>query len=350
MKKGFLIIFLVFTFITKVKSQIYHYVLQEAVLEIPGEEKKIQGFHGMNIEVILDLNKMTLSIPKIKNNSYNIRNLSVLGEESGDIIYQGISSQDGGNDWKYSHFIHTEDNWNIFKIESLRDVGTSISYLCIFSDTLLKTPITKASGTGFFISTDGTIATNSHLAQGANKIEVTVSNETGIYTYKAEVIFNNSENDVAILKINDNNFKTLKTLPYGIETNAEVGEKVFTIGYPLNSLMGENYKVTDGIISSKTGFADNEKYYQISVPIQPGNSGGPLFNKDGNIVGITTATLNGKALNIQLQNVNYAVKGIFLINKNNLGRLLPKKTLVNKQLYEQIKVLKNYVCLIKVIY
>jgi V8-like Glu-specific endopeptidase len=105
-------------------------------------------------------------------------------------------------------------------------------------------------------------------------------------------------------------------------------------------------KVTDGIISSTTGIGDDEKYYQISVPIQAGNSGGPLFNKDGNIVGITTASLNSKALTIQ--NVNYALKSFYLLN--NKVNLLPKFTLANKQLYEQVKILKNYVCLIRVEY
>lgn len=349
MKKVFLLLFYII-FIREVKAQIYHYVLQEVQLNIPGQEQKIVGFHGKNVKVILDLDRMTLSIPEIKNKTYNIRNLTLLGEDTATIMYKGISSQNGGNDWEYIHFIDKEDNWNIFQIESLEEKGVSMSYLCILSDTLIKTPITKSSGSGFFISTDGLIATNSHVIQDATKIEVVISNESGTFTYRVEVIFNSPQNDVAVLKINDNKFKKLNSLPYGISTNVEVGEKVFTIGYPLNSIMGENYKVTDGIISSSTGLADDERYYQISVPIQPGNSGGPLFNKDGNIIGITTATFNSKALNIQTQNVNYAIKGVYLLNKNNIVPLLPKSTLANKQLFEQVKVLKNYVCLIKVEY
>lgn len=334
----------------KVTAQLYHYELQEIQINIPGQEQKVVGFHGKNVKVILDLDRMILSIPEIKNKTYNIRNLTLLGEDTATIMYKGISSQNGGNDWEYIHFIHKEDNWNIFQIESLKEKGVSMSILCILSDTLVNTPVTKASGSGFFISTDGLIATNSHVIQGARKIEVNISNESGRFGYIAEVIFDSPQNDVAVLKINDSKFKKLNSLPYGISTNVEVGEKVFTIGYPLNSIMGENYKVTDGIISSKTGPADDEKYYQISVPIQPGNSGGPLFNKDGNIIGITTATLNSKALNIQTQNVNYAIKGVYLLNKNNVVPLLPKSTLANKQLFEQVKVLKNYVCLIKVEY
>ena len=95
-------------------------------------------------------------------------------------------------------------------------------------------------------------------------------------------------------------------------------EKVFTIGYPLNDVMGSNYKVTDGIISSKSGIEDDVRYYQISVPLQPGNSGGPLFNKDGNIIGITSARLNSQAVGTQVENVNYAIKSSYLLNLYNM--------------------------------
>ena len=95
---------------------------------------------------------------------------------------------------------------------------------------------------------------------------------------------------------------------------SEVGEDVFTIGYPMNSVMGNNYKVTNGIISSLSGMSDDIRYMQISVPLQPGNSGGPLFNKNGNIMGITSAKLNGKAIGTSIENVSYAIKAIYLIN------------------------------------
>jgi S1-C subfamily serine protease len=114
--------------------------------------------------------------------------------------------------------------------------------------------------------------------------------------------------------------------------------------------MGENCKVTDGIISSISGIEDDKRYFQISVPIQPGNSGGPLFNKDGNIIGITSATLNSKTLNINTQNVNYAVKAFYLLNIDKEIYLPPTSALCNKKLEEQVQILKNYVCLIKVYY
>jgi len=210
----------------------------------------------------------------------------------------------------------------------------------------------KASGSGFFITTNGIIATNSHVVEGANKIEVTVSNEIRTITYNAKTILNDTKNDVALLQITDTTFKGLSSIPYLIKEKADVGEKVFTIGYPLNDVMGSNYKVTDGIISSLTGIGDDIRYFQISVPLQPGNSGGPLFDKDGEIIGIASARLNSAAVGTSVENVNYAIKVTYLLN---LYGMLPNATplqsttkLNGKLLEEQIKVVKNYVCLIKI--
>ena len=94
------------------------------------------------------------------------------------------------------------------------------------------------------------------------------------------------------------------------------------------------------------------RYYQISVPLQPGNSGGPLFNSSGDVIGITSARLNSKAVGIEVENVNYAIKISYLLN---LYDMLPNSKKLNllpshssKELQDQVKILKNYVCLIKV--
>ena len=210
----------------------------------------------------------------------------------------------------------------------------------------------KASGTGFFLTTDGTLATNAHVIEGASKIEATVQTDAGTITYKVKVILVDKQNDIALLQIDDDKYKALSSVPYGIAETSDVGAKVFTIGYPLNDVMGTNYKVTDGIISSKTGIADDVRYYQISVPIQPGNSGGPLFNKDGNVIGLTTARLNSQSVGTAVENVNYAIKSSYLLTLYgmlpNSSKLPPSSQLNNKELQDQVKVLKNYVCLIRI--
>ena len=219
-------------------------------------------------------------------------------------------------------------------------------------DVTFKKDNSKSSGSGFFITTGGVIATNAHVIEGASSIQVTVANEIGTFTYEAKVLLVDSKNDVALLQVNDEKFKGLTSIPFGISENSDVGSKVFTIGYPLNDVMGSNYKVTDGIISSKSGIGDDVRYYQISVPLQPGNSGGPLFNKEGNVIGITSARLNGQAVGTQVENVNYAIKSSYLLNLYNMlpnsTKLSTISTVGSKELQDQVKILKNYVCLIKV--
>jgi S1-C subfamily serine protease len=220
------------------------------------------------------------------------------------------------------------------------------------SNITYKKETSKSSGSGFFLSSSGIIATNAHVISGASKIEVVVSNEIGTFTYKTKILLSDNKNDVALLQIDDSTFKGLSSIPYGLSEKGEVGEKVFTIGYPLNDVMGTNYKLTDGIISSKSGIEDDIRYYQISVPIQPGNSGGPLFNKDGTVIGITSSKLNSKAVGTDVQNVNYAIKASYLLNLYNMlpnpAKIETTSQVANKQLQDQVKVLKNYVCLIKV--
>jgi S1-C subfamily serine protease len=210
----------------------------------------------------------------------------------------------------------------------------------------------KSSGSGFFLTKEGIIGTNAHVIEGAESIKISISNEIGNFEYEGKVLLKDKQNDVALIKIDDDKFKGLSELPYCLVETADIGEDVFTIGYPLNSIMGTNYKVTNGIVSAKSGISDDVRYYQISVPLQPGNSGGALFNNDGNVIGITTSKLNDKAVGTDVENVNYAIKISYLKNLYNMMPDSKELKVVsvneNKELQEQVKVLKNYVCLIKV--
>lgn len=210
----------------------------------------------------------------------------------------------------------------------------------------------KTTGSGFFISPDGHVATNAHVISGGKSISISVSNEIGTLKYSAKVVLSDVKNDIAILKIDDTKFKPLTNIPYSLGEKADAGENVFTIGYPLNDIMGNNYKVTNGIISSKTGIGDDVRFYQISVPLQPGNSGGPLFNYQGNIIGITTSRLNSKSVGTRIENVNYAIKSSYLLTLYNMlpnsTNIILSPSLVGKDLKDQIKILKNYVCLIEI--
>ena len=109
-----------------------------------------------------------------------------------------------------------------------------------------------------------------------------------------------------------------------------MGDKVFTIGYPHTRIMGFKPKYTEGVISSLTEIRDNPTVFQTTVPIQPGNSGGPLFNDKGEVVGLTTSSLSLLAIESMgavPQNVNYAVKSSFV--KNTISTV-PEALLSNR--------------------
>jgi S1-C subfamily serine protease len=209
----------------------------------------------------------------------------------------------------------------------------------------------KGNGSGFFINEKGYIATNYHVIEDAKDIQIEYFQKGIKQIYKAKVIVSDKQNDLAILKIDDVNLRTLPRIPYVFNTSIkDVGTEVFALGYPIANVMGEEVKFTDGKISSKTGLQGDVRVYQISAPIQPGNSGGPLFDTKGNLVGITSSALNKEYFNSE--NVNYAIKSTYL---KNLIDVLPETISIpddieiySKTLTEKIKILSDYVPIIKI--
>jgi S1-C subfamily serine protease len=127
---------------------------------------------------------------------------------------------------------------------------------------------------------------------------------------KAKLLERDAKNDLALLGV-DRSAKLPPALHLAAgETGA--GSDVFTIGYPHINVIGRSPKVTKGIVSSTLGIRDEQRFYQISVPVQSGNSGGPLFDMSGRVVGVVTAKLNAMAVLRRSgdlpQNVNYAIK------------------------------------------
>lgn len=209
----------------------------------------------------------------------------------------------------------------------------------------------KGNGSGFFIHEKGYIATNYHVVKDATEIRVEYFTKGIKQSFNAKIIVTDKQNDLAVIQIQDTNFKGLATIPYAFHASTrDVGTDVFALGYPIANIMGAEIKFTDGKISSKTGIQGDITMYQISVPIQPGNSGGPLFDTKGNLVGITTATLNKDVFNTE--NVNYAIKSSYL---KNLIDVMPETIVLpnntdtgTKPLTEIIKTLSDFVPLIRV--
>lgn len=130
----------------------------------------------------------------------------------------------------------------------------------------------------------------------------------------------------------------------------DTGSEVFAMGFPRADVMGSEVKFTDGKISSKSGIGGDVRVYQISVPIQPGNSGGPLFDMGGNVVGITSSGLNRDYF--KSENVNYAIKASYL---KNLMEVCPEAIILEEKvetpvssisLTDRIKQYESFVVLI----
>ena len=237
---------------------------------------------------------------------------------------------------------------------SLNDSKTTLYKVYPKFDKNRKRGVTNSewvgNGSGIIISKSGYIVTNHHVIDDADDIEVEFILDNEVQKFKAEIVQSDKVNDLAVIKIVDVNFDGVRELPYNFKTrSSDVGTKIYAFGYPMAlSIMGKEIKVTDGIISSKTGFQGDITTYQISAPIQGGNSGGPLFDDKGNFIGINSSGINKKLAD----NVGYSIKTSYVLN---LIDILPKsidlpsnKKLASLPLTEQIKEITKYVVLIKV--
>jgi uncharacterized protein len=175
-------------------------------------------------------------------------------------------------------------------------------------DSALIGSLPRFTGTGFFVTDDGCLLTSYHLVQNAARIAI----RTKAGTFPAKLLKADKANDVALLKA-DGKFPAL---PVGSSSGVKPGDLVFTVGFPNIQVHGFDVKLTRGGISGLAGTQDDPREFQISVPVRPGNSGGPLVNGSGNVVGLVEAPLadigvinNAAALP---QGANYAMKSAVL--------------------------------------
>lgn len=224
--------------------------------------------------------------------------------------------------------------------------------LLIFAGLLFILPVKSQSvwyGTGFAIGSRY-VVTNYHVVEDANSITVSVIKNNINRAYYAEVVATDKVNDIAVVKITDSDFKGFSAIPYGVTTRvADVGEDVFVLGFPLTQTLGDEIKLTTGVINSRTGMIGWENCYQIQAPITNGNSGGPMFDNKGNVVGIIVGKLK-QELNLA-ENVGYAIKTTYLkamIETAGLNIPFPSNnTIANLSRPEKVKRIKNFVCYIE---
>lgn len=165
---------------------------------------------------------------------------------------------------------------------------------------------TLLSGSGFIVSESGYILTNHHVVKSCKEI---IIQPAGIV---AKLVAKDSSYDLALLKV-DKRYEDYATFKVG---TAVLGEEVVTAGFPYKNLLSSSIKISTGIISSLAGVKNDMKVVQITAPIQPGNSGGPLIDASGHVVGVIVSKLNSKLvlkyLNDIPQNINFAIKAKYI--------------------------------------
>lgn len=323
-------------------------------------ENGITGIEGIYESAGLTQRGERLMYGVIKNDQhYNIVYLSgannYLDWTTGEIqakIFPTASEYIFKSDWILSSKISKSSVYLNFDTGQMMSMeGSSVIPRCIkifptAFDLSNKKSAESVSGSGFAVSKDGSFVTSYHVIEGADSIFVTLLNGSVTNRYLAKLVLSDRSNDIAILKIEDANFYGLNEIPYQIaKTTCELGNSVFVLGYPMRSTMGEQIKLTTGIVSAKSGFKDDVTNYQISAAVQPGNSGGPVFSQSGELIGIVSARHSNA------ENVSYAVKIQYLFNLidsyQGLFELTDGSNVNNQNLTSTVKSVSPFVVIVE---
>jgi S1-C subfamily serine protease len=201
----------------------------------------------------------------------------------------------------------------------------------------------QSGGTSFLVDAKGYLVTNAHVI--GNFKNVVVQNSRG-QEFRAVIITMDAARDLAILKIEDADFKPLPSLPYGFKkTGAELGEEIFTMGYPRDEIVyGEGY------LSAKTGFNGDTLACQIAVAANPGNSGGPVINRTGDVVGILStrqAQAEGVVFASKTKNIYSMLEELRRDTAYQSLKILPGSNLKGLDRVQQIKKIEDYIFMVK---
>jgi S1-C subfamily serine protease len=158
----------------------------------------------------------------------------------------------------------------------------------------------RGSGTAWAVA-DGTFVTNQHVIEGARRILVGFKESSPV---EARLLIADKRLDLAVLQLPTGQGK-YPPIPFS-RNLAENGTKVFAIGFPLASKLGDQPRITDGLINAQDGYQQDVTRYQISAAVNPGNSGGPLLDEKGNVLGVVVEKLTGA------DGINFAIKSNYL--------------------------------------
>lgn len=201
-----------------------------------------------------------------------------------------------------------------------------------------------SGGTGFLIDGKGFLVTNAHVIKGGSTF-VVQSNKG--QEFRAQTAYVNYNSDIAILKINDNDWKPHSILPYSFRKGAsDLGEPLFTLGFPREEIV-----YNEGYMSAKTGYNGDTLTCQIGVPANPGNSGGPVFNKNGEVIGIINTRLRqaeGVVFALTAKNIIRTLETIKKEDSTFRGLKLPANTQIKgMDRVQQIKKIEDCVFMVK---
>lgn len=201
----------------------------------------------------------------------------------------------------------------------------------------------KSGGTGFLIDGKGYLVTNAHIIR--NSKNIAVFNNKG-EEYEAVVLKTDIAKDIAILKIIDKSFKSIASLPYGIsKTSSDVAEPIYTLGYPRNDIV-----YSEGYLSARTGFNGDTLSCQLGIAANRGNSGGPVFNHNGEVIGILSTKeteAEGVAFAIQSKYIFDAIDQLKKDTAYQSLKLSAKSSVRGMDKQQQVKKIQEYVFMVK---
>lgn len=241
-------------------------------------------------------------------------------------------------------------DYNALRREWSRDINTKVkrsqNEILQNINAAPKAPSAPSlfGGTGFALNTEGYIVTNYHVVKGADSVYIEDNDGN---SYKTTTVYVHPSYDIAVLKVTDGSFKLPKSLPYSFKKSvADLGLDVYTLGYPKDDIT-----YTRGYLSSKSGYAGDTLAYQVDISVNGGNSGGPLLDSKGNVVGVVNAKQD------RTDGASFAIKSAYLLEaidaipKDSLGKKVSvntKNTLASLNRSEQIKKIGNYIYMVKV--
>ena len=201
----------------------------------------------------------------------------------------------------------------------------------------------KSGGTGFLIDGKGYLITNAHIIR--NSKNIVVINNKG-EEYSVIVLKTDNKRDIAILKIEDKSYKTIPSIPYGIsKTVSDVAEPIYTLGYPRNDIV-----YSEGYLSAITGFNGDTLSCQLGIAANRGNSGGPVFNHEGEVIGMLSTKeteAEGVAFAIQSKYIFEAIDALKKDTSYRSLKLSTRSSVRGMDKKQQVKKIQDFVFMVK---